>query len=385
MNIGIIGVGKLGLVYALVFERAGATVYASSYKQEYVENLQQRITDTIEPNVAEYLRDAKNITFTTDNHEVIRNCDFIYVMTATPSTDQGDYDISAVHQVVDDFKNFSGDLSKKILVVGCTMNPGNCADIQKEVEHLGVEVVYCPTLAAQGTVIRDVNNPPGILFGTDNPTVFERCVEVFNLINDPDVYKLQVPTTTAEILKVAMNCYSTLRISFFNQVGQVLIQSGLADDIKHANQFLNMIDSNKGSLRFGFGFGGPCYPRDNRSFSVYAEKLGNPYEFGPMVDRFNHQHSIFIADWIKKNNVEKLPFYFEYITYKPGVTLMDESQQYNTCCELLKSGFKVYIAPSKFLPKDAAEELQRQYNDLVEFVSLEDLNTQGIKVYHVNF
>lgn len=383
MNIGIIGVGKLGLVYALAFEKNGATVYASSYKQEYVEQLQLRATDTLEPNVAELLRDAKNITFTIDNHEVIRKCDVIYVMVATPSNPEGDYDVAAVQQVVDDLKAHPDNVNGKILIVGCTVNPGDCARMQSQIKDLGIDVVYCPTFAAQGSVVRDVQNPPGILFGTERQDLADRCKEVFDIISPKDTFMMRTQTTTAEILKMSMNCYSTMRISFYNQVGQVLIQSGMQEDLEAAGKYLNLIDSKKGSLRFGFGFGGPCFPRDNRAFSAYASQIGNPYEFGPMIDNFNRKHSIFIAEWLKEDNKQGLPYYFDYITYKPGVALMEESRQYETCCELLDSGNKVYIDTSKFLPYDVVEDLKSRYGDLVNFVKLKDLEALDIKVYHI--
>jgi nucleotide sugar dehydrogenase len=383
MNIGIIGVGKLGLVYALAFEKNGATVYASSYKKEYVEQLQQRITDTLEPNVAELLSDAKNITFTIDNHEVIRKCDVIYLMVATPSNPEGDYDVAAVQQVVDDLKAHPHNVNGKILIVGCTVNPGDCARMQSQIKNLGIDVVYCPTFAAQGSVVRDVQNPPGILFGTERQDLADRCQQVFDIISPKDTFMMRTQTTTAEILKMSMNCYSTMRISFYNQIGQILIQSGMQEDLEAAGKYLNLIDSKKGSLRFGFGFGGPCFPRDNRAFSVYANKLGNPYEFGPMIDNFNRQHSIFLANWLKEDNTQNLPYYFDHITYKPGVALMEESRQYETCCALLESGHKVYINCSRFLPDRIQETLKDKYADLVEFVNIRELAVLGVEVYHI--
>lgn len=383
MNIGIIGVGKLGLVYALAFEKNGANVYASSYKQEYVENLLKRQTDTLEPDVAKFLHDAKNIKFTINNYEVICNCDVIYVMVATPSNPAGDYDVSALQQVVDDFKSYTGAVNGKILIVGCTVNPGDCAHAQSQLKELGVDVVYCPTFAAQGTVVRDVQNPSGILFGTEHHDIADRCKEVFDIITPKDTFMMRTQTTTAEILKMAMNCYSTMRISFYNQIGQILIQSGMQEDLEAAGKYLNLIDNKKGSLRFGFGFGGPCFPRDNRAFSVYSSRIGNPYEFGPMIDNFNQKHSIFIADWLRRDNKQGLPYYFDYITYKPGVTLMEESRQYETCCELLNSGCQVYINTSKFLPYDVAQDLKSQYGDLVNFIKKQELDALGIEVYHI--
>ena len=51
MNLGLIGVGKLGLAYALLFERCGYRVWASSYRDDYVANLKARRSNSLEPGV----------------------------------------------------------------------------------------------------------------------------------------------------------------------------------------------------------------------------------------------------------------------------------------------------------------------------------------------
>jgi len=168
MNIGIIGVGKLGLSYALVFEESGFNVFASSYKQEYVELLQNKIVDTVEPGIKDRLQNSKNIIFTTDNYRVITQCEYIYVMVPTPSLPAGNYDISAVETVAKDFLNYEGDVRNRKLIIGCTMNPGDTKRIQNMLTPLGVKVVYSPTFVAQGNVIDRIYNPPGVLFGTEH-------------------------------------------------------------------------------------------------------------------------------------------------------------------------------------------------------------------------
>ena len=384
MNIGIIGVGKLGLSYALVFEKQGLAVYASSYKQEYVEELQRRHTDTVEPKVKELLESATNITFTVDNHEVIHNCNVIYAMVATPSLPEGDYDISALQQVVDDFLNHDGNVQGKILIVGSTANPGNCDQIQQQLATVGVDVVYCPTFAAQGSVVHDIQHPIGLLLGTRNNNVANKVAEIFNYIIPEDTLSITVHPTTAEILKLASNCYSTLRISYFNQVGQMLISSGVGEDIELANQYLNSVDRRKGNLKFGFGFGGPCYPRDNRSFNHYAQKIGSEYAFGTVIDKFNNDHSKFIGAWLREQNTQQLPYFFDYISYKPGVTIIEESQQYQVCENLLVSGAQVYIQSDKFLLQSTQDKLTQRFGNKVLFVDKQDLDQLGIFVYHVN-
>ena len=71
MKIGLIGAGRLGICLALLIEKAGYEVLASDNRADYVYSLQQGIIDTAEPEVQQYLSDANNIEFTTDNIRLI--------------------------------------------------------------------------------------------------------------------------------------------------------------------------------------------------------------------------------------------------------------------------------------------------------------------------
>lgn len=384
MNVGIIGVGKLGLVYALSFESHGCNVWASSYKQEYVESLQKKQTNMTEPGVAELLQASKNITFTIDNHQVLDNCDIIYVMVATPSLPDGNYDISAVHEVANDIINHSGPVKDKILIVGSTVNPGDCIELQKKLDHKEVHVVYSPTFAAQGTVHYDIEHPVALLLGTTNDQVANQCQELFLRIIPGDTPIHQLNPTSGEIMKIAANCYATMRISYFNMIGQVLINSGLAHDIDKTNQYLSGVDRRQGNLRFGFGYGGPCYPRDNRSLQHYSDRLGMKYPYAEINDQFNKDHIDFLTNHFLKENNNGLAFYFPYISYKPGVRIFEESHQLAVCQNLLDKGCKVFVEPTKFLDEEIMNDLSTRWGDLVQFVALTDLEKNNQPLYKIN-
>lgn len=385
MNIGILGVGKLGLVYALSFERHGMTVWASSYKQEYVESLQARRTDAItEPGIADLLTQAKNITFTIDNHEVINNCDIMYVMVATPSLPDGSYDTTAIREVATDILNHPGPVDNKILVIGSTVNPGDCAEFQRIVGERNVQVVYSPTFAAQGTVLYDIENPVALLLGTDNDAVADRCRAVFTNIIPKDTPVHQLSSTTGEILKIAANCYGTMRINFFNMVGQILIKSGLEHDMLKANAYLSGVDRRKGNMRFGFGYGGPCYPRDNDSFSNFIKSIGMQYDYANINDRFNREHVNFLTEHFQRTNTNKLDYYFPYISYKPGVRIFEESHQLAVCRNLLSQGFRVYVEPTEFVDPEIQQQLESEFGDRIQFVSLKELEQQGHLLYKID-
>ncbi len=150
-------------------------------------------------------------------------------------------------------------------------------------------------------------------------------------------------TRAAELTKIATNCFLTMKISYANQVGQVMIKDGLEDEV---NTVLNAIGSDsrigRKYLGFGFGFGGPCFPRDNRAFASYAQSVGVQSAIGETTDNFNDEHTEFLRDYYVNKNKEELPFCFKYLTYKPGIDILTESRPYDLALALLEEGYKVY-------------------------------------------
>lgn len=382
MKIGIIGVGKLGLAYALAFEQSNFEVIASSYKSDYVKDLQQKIINTSEPGIKELLTNSKHIEFTTDNHRVIEQSDFIYVMVATPSTDAGDYDVSAVFDATRDFLTYPKEIAGKILVVGSTVNPGTCERIQDMLAPRGVHVVYSPTFVAQGSVLRDIHEAHTLSIGTEDKIVADKCRQIFSKISADDTLIYVMKPLTAEILKLAGNCRATLMISYINTIGQILLEQDLASDLDTACQYLRFIKLEH-KPTFGFGYGGPCYPRDNRAFVHYAQRIGMDYPLGRLVDDFNNKHVDWLTNYFISDNKNNLPFYFSYVTYKKNVNILEESHQLAVCKNLLQQNKVVYIELSEFLLPELQTELTQQFTNLVKFVKIQDIEPNS--VYQIPF
>jgi len=369
-NLGIIGVGKLGLAYALVFESQGWNILASSYKADYVEELLQKKTNSTEPRLPEMLASSVNINFTVDNHAVLDHSDMWYVMVATPSNADGSYDVSSVDAVCEDILDHQGDLNGKILLVGCTVNPGDCDRFQKIVEPKGVKVAYCPTFISQGSVIYEIENPVGITVGTPDIDVYHKVRQTFQTINpnlsDNLIYMCK--RETGEILKLAGNCYSILHISFFNMLGQLLIERGLETELELSSQIINNVKANY-QWRFGFGYGGPCYPRDNRSMVHFAESVGRQYPLGQVCDDFNKNHAYYLVDLLIKQNTEQKPFYFKYLSYKPGVMIYEESHPFDICKILLQKGYTVKVQENKHVDRKCISVLQSEFGNNIALVT----------------
>ena len=78
-------------------------------------------------------------------------------------------------------------------------------------------------------------------------------------------------------------------------LGEVLTLSGMEDEIDSVLMSIGA-DKRIGKkyLNYGFGFGGPCFPRDNRAFASYASKVGVSHNIGEVTDAFNEEHAAFL-------------------------------------------------------------------------------------------
>ena len=368
MKIGVIGAGRLGICFALLCERAGYDVLVSDIREDYVNDLNAKKISTNEPEVEDLLRISKNFRATTNNKEVIEECDLIYTLVATPSLEDGSYDVSAVWDVVEDLKDVT---KKKYFVVGCTTNPGDCDAFQKYLPR-NVHVMYNPEFIAQGSIISDLKQADMVLLGVD-PTMEDHVVDdirtLYKKIQTTRAIVCVMSPKSAEITKIAVNCFLTTKISYANMLGDVLHKSGCGDETTAVLRAIGT-DSRIGGkyLNYGLGYGGPCLPRDNRAFAHFAQKVGLEYNLGYVTDGFNNEHAQTVADYWEEMNKDRKPFYFEYISYKKGTDIITESQQYRLCLDLLDRGFKVYIQNDRRVSSQVSEYLDEKYGDQVRFV-----------------
>ncbi len=368
MKIGVIGAGRLGICFALLLEKAGYEVLVSDVREDYVNSLNERKINTRESEVEELLKSAKNFRATTNNKEVILECDLIYTLVATPSLPDGSYDVSSVWQVVNDFQECDHQVHGKTLVVGCTTNPGDCEQFQSQLNAFGVDVFYNPEFIAQGTIVRDLQRADMVLVGGPEGDTKNLIEEIYHKIQVTEPKINFMSLTAAEVVKLAINCYLTTKISYANMVGEVLTKSGLESEIDNVLSAIGN-DSRIGNkfLKYGYGFGGPCLPRDNRSFAAYAEKLGLEYNLGMTTDNFNNEHAKFLKNYFIEKNTQNLPFAFHYITYKKGTDILTESQQFRLCYNLVAENYKVYVTDYDMIDSEVRNNMERLYGDRLIF------------------
>ena len=349
MKIGLIGAGRLGICLALLIEQEGYHVIASDIREDYINDLQNKKINSTEPQVQELLEHSINLEFTTDNRKVIRESDVIFTLVQTPSLEDGSYDVSAVWEVVEDIKQEMSSIANypKSFVVGCTTNPGDC-DKFKDALPESVDVYYNPEFIAQGSVVDDLRHADMVLLGGkgQHSGALEMIYyQIQNGFKNANVSTMSA--RAAELTKIAVNCYLTTKITYANQVGQVMIRDGMENEVKTVLKAIGS-DSRIGTkyLNYGYGFGGPCFPRDNRAFAAYASKAGVETPLGATTDKFNDEHTKFLKEYYVNKNKDNHAYVFHYLTYKDGVDILTESRPYDLALSLLDDGYEVYCLDS---------------------------------------
>jgi nucleotide sugar dehydrogenase len=356
-NISIIGVGKLGLCLALNLEKKGFNVTGVDMFEKYINSLNDKTFSTSEPFVNEYLQQSKNVIFTTDLKQALQN-NIIFVVVRTPSTFDWKYDHTDIENIADQLISFGKQPTRKDLIINCTTFPGYCDTLQEKLKEYNYYISYNPEFIAQGTIIHDQLNCDNVLIGKADEyagdliqNIYEKMVESTPLYN-------KMSRTEAELTKLSVNCFLTTKISYANMVGDIANRLGC-----DANKVLGAIgtDSRIGNkyLKPGFGFGGPCFPRDNRALAKCGEEVGIDAVISKATDEMNEKHLQYqIEDFIKNNPDKSKTIEIDFVTYKKESTLLEESQQLKFALALKELGYNINIL-------DQREEVINQLNKLI--------------------
>ena len=78
-NISVIGIGKLGLCFALTLEKQGYSVVGVDVSEDYIKKINEKILVSPETNVEYSLEQSKNLTATTEIKMAMDHSDVLLI------------------------------------------------------------------------------------------------------------------------------------------------------------------------------------------------------------------------------------------------------------------------------------------------------------------
>jgi UDP-glucose 6-dehydrogenase len=356
MNIGIIGVGNLGL---------NLLNFLSEQQHEI------------------YVSDVDG-----DNVDVIRNSDIIFCCVDTNILPSNFLDITNVMNVVEDFGvSFEDEipLYNKTFVICSTLNPGDTKKIMEILNPMNLKVCYLPLIVQSNNILSSLNNLKTIVVGSLDSEVINTITDIFQPSKNNKLNVISMTSKSAEIYRLAYSSFLHSKINFANFLGELMLNYGTSDETKLLLKSLgydNAISEN--NFNFGFGVGGPWIPTENRVLGQVSND--NKLEFVlPFVNEdFNSNHHQFVKKhFISLNPDKTTPFVFTGIGYKDMSIDITESQKSELVSEFLKEGYTVYIIESDEFIKNmkVVKELIFDFGEKVKFFK-QGTSPKGV---YVNF
>ena len=333
MNIGFIGLGKLGLPCALAAENVGHKIFVYDINPEVEKILNTKILPYREEGAQELL-DKSSINWSSIA-EVVENSDIIFVPIQTPHSEKYEGVTRLPEERIDfdytylksGMKNLADEILKqgkdKIVVIISTVLPGT---IRKEIKPLlnkHVKLCYNPFFIAMGTTIRDFTNPEFILFGVDDEDAYLTAKEFYSTLHDKPVYKCSIEE--AEMIKVTYNTYITMKICLANTVMEL---SHKLENINCDNVMKGLFMANERLISpkyliGGMGDGGGCHPRDNIALSWLAKKVDLSYDWYENLMYCRENQTEWLSELIiEEKNKTNLPIVILGKTFKKETNLV---------------------------------------------------------------
>jgi UDPglucose 6-dehydrogenase len=275
-KIGIIGSGVVGSATGKGFHKLGHDII-------FYDISKQRLHD-LEDNGYQV---ASSVS------EIIDKTDLSFVCVNTPAKSNGEQDLSQLMSVLYDISNAlvttnerrrqqqqqqKDQINPHLLVFRSTMLPGTMRNVvvnylqsNSSSSTIGRDYNICfnPEFLRQNTALEDFFKPDRVVIGEDGIGGSEPLKGIYQQLTQNIIV---TSYEAAEMIKYASNCFLSLKISFFNEIGLICKEMGIDDKAVSVGVSLDKRIGNYGT-QFGKPFEGACLPKDTEALAGFIKKL----------------------------------------------------------------------------------------------------------------
>lgn len=346
MKLSIIGTGYVGLVTGTCFAEIGHNVTCIDIDNAKVERMKKGESPLYEVGLEEMMKaNIKNgrLHFS-NNYESVREAEAVFLAVGTPSSDDGQADLSYVFGACESIVPFLKDGA--IVVVKSTVPVGTGNRIREFLKtrlKTKFYVVNNPEFLKEGSAVEDFMKPERIIVGSAEPESASKIESLYSYFNKDQKRTIVMSNLSAEMTKYAANCFLATKISFMNEIARLCdavgadveeVKGGIATDSRIGAKFLNP----------GPGYGGSCFPKDMRALVFTAKQFNSPFKIvEAVVDVNTEQKRYLVSKVLKhyKNDVKGKTFVLWGAAFKANTDDIRETPSIDTALALHEAGAKV--------------------------------------------
>jgi UDP-N-acetyl-D-glucosamine dehydrogenase len=277
INVGVIGLGYVGLPLSVEKARAGFRTTGFDVQQKKVDLVNQGINyigDVVQEDLAALVNSG--MLRATSDFSFVRECDFIAICVPTPLDEHQMPDISYVRSSCEQIAKYLK--RESIVVLESTTYPGTTEELVKPILENGSGFVcgqdfflgFSPERVDPGNLLYKTKNTPKVVGGVGKDAT-QVIAEMYRAVLSGDVHEVSSPAV-AEMEKILENTYRNVNIGLVNELAQLCHKMGIS--------IWEVIDAAK-SKPYGFqafypgpGLGGHCIPLDPYYLSWKAREHG---------------------------------------------------------------------------------------------------------------
>lgn len=334
-----------------------------------------------EPNLKALIRKnrGKNLFFTTNLKDSIAEADIIFISVNTPTKEKGlgagyASDLKWVESSARSIAKYAKDhtivvekstvpvrtaeLIKKILL-SCSLT------LNKNEPIKTFSVLSSPEFLAEGTAIKDLENPDRVLIGGED----EKAIEQLSYIYERWIPKNKIFITSlwsSELSKLTANAFLAQRISSINAISSLCEKTGA--DVREVSKAIGA-DSRIGKkfLNSGPGFGGSCFQKDLLNIVYLCRYYG-------LEDAADYWEQVISLNEWQKRRISKLIIEVFFGTvfskkiailgfaFKSNTNDTRYSPAINIAKDLLENGANLYIHDPQVEEKEISLKLDKGNN-----------------------
>lgn len=351
-KVSLVGLGKLGLSLAATLADSGRQVLGVDIDEQIVNTINSGRAPLPEPGLEPLLQKltGKTLEATTDIARAVSETDYTIILVQTPSESDGRYGLRALRGVLEVLCAEIKRRNKKghLISVNSTIQPGSMdGEIIPYIEKstgckngVDISVCYNPEMVALGTTIKDFLYPDFVLVGANDPLALERVTALQRSFIRNEAPVKSMTAVSAEIVKIAVNSYLTMKISFANLISQLSvtmpgaevdkITEAIGTDARVGNKF----------IKAGNSFGGTCFPRDVSAFSCFLRDQDVPNTLTTAIAEINQRQTdmlvALVRSFTSQDRSRKVCILGQ--SFKPDTHVIAESSAISLITQLLEDG-----------------------------------------------
>lgn len=312
INIGFIGLGKLGLDCAEVF--------AQRYTVRGFD---------IYPRQSESVKICKI-------DQLVHDSEWIFIAVPTPHAEGYDGSVPSSHMeprdfghdaVLDAIRNINqhAQSSKKVVLIS-TVLPGTTR--RKFITELDSqhEFLYNPYLIAMGSVKWDMVNPEMVMIGTqdgDRTALAGELIELYRPMMENDPRYVVGTWDECEAIKIFYNTFISAKVGLANMIQDFAMKIGNidVDVVTDALAQSTMRIMGPKYMTAGMGDAGACHPRDNIALRWLAKEYDIGYDLFDTIMHAREVQARNLAEFLIETSETNgnLPIVIHGKAYKPDV------------------------------------------------------------------